>query len=755
MSSDKVLLIKPDYCYFPIGFAYIVTALERAEIPYKFIDCYLDPNPDLNTILTEENYIAVATGGLIGNYTFFRNLFATIKKIAPSIPRILGGNITIDLNTARLLAKIPADFLVIGEGDITFPLLLERLVSGRNEFSDIKGLAFRAPKTHKGFIKTPKRPPLDLKNDNRILNWDFFDRQKYGFATMPVLTGRGCTGRCSFCSPTNGKFRGRPLKHILEEIENLNSKHDFVHFVFMNEIFFPDEENIYNFCREYKQIKPFKKWHCLMRMDINPNVLKAMHDAGCTVMNVGVESGSNRVLSIIKKDLSTTDTRSFIHAAKNEDIICQASIMMANYDETEDDIKKTVDLMLELQISGPMALTINYPGTLNYVRALKRDLIPDEDRYLESLDRLYSKNYYQVISGHLSGELNYLNLSAMPDHQLFSVVEREMRRYYTTGFCIQNTQQKRTKHHDLIELVGNCPFCNQQLAYKVDTNELAPLDLRPTCTKCGEKDMIFNALQIDEYAKYFANIKNKISAAKRPIIVSGVYDTRFLLMFDFFGIQFDKLLGFIAHREMPTGYALTHRLIPYDKALDLNPDLFIITDSIPIDILSQIGTQHLKAFLEKSVMLSMGGPIPNKTILTNQLSAGSKILLISSGPIQLLELLLPTIERPDLDIRYDILIQQSREHVLDHFSPNKTYLFTDGQISREHIGIERIKTLTDNQYDIIIFLANNDSLKNYQKVQEVIQDMQPQYTLAFPIGNTRVYDTKDMYLIDLSSKKKN
>ncbi|MFH1673073.1 MAG: radical SAM protein [Pseudomonadota bacterium] len=751
MTSQKVLLIKPDYCYFPIGFAYIITALERAGIPYKFIDCYLDPNPDLNTILTEENYIAVASGGLIGNYTFFRNLFATIKKIAPSIPCILGGNITIDLNTARLLAKIPADFLVIGEGDITFPLLLERLVSGRNEFSDIKGLAFRTPKAHKGFVRTPKRPHLDLINDNRILNWDFFDRQKYGFPTMPILTGRGCTGRCSFCSPTNGKFRARSLVHIIEEMESLNSKYDFNLFIFQNEIFFPDEKNIYNFCKEYKKIRPFKKWRCLMRMDTNQNVLEAMHDAGCVSMNVGVESGSNRVLSIIKKDISTTDTRQFIHAVKKENIVCRASFMMANYDETEDDIKKTIDLLLELQVSGPMALTINYPGTLNYARARKRKLIIDEDSYIESLDLLYSRNYYQVISGHLSGNLNYLNLSAMSDHQLFLVVEREMRRYYTKGFCIQNTQQKLTKRNDVIELVGNCPFCNQQLAYEVNPNAIDPINLRLTCGKCEDKDISFNPLQLKNYAKYFAQIKDKIATAERPLIIAGANEARFLLMFDFFGIRFDKLLGFIAHNEMPTGYALTHPIIPLDKALKLNPDLFIVTEAIPPDIISQIATQDSNDFFAKTVMLSTGNPLPNKTILINELPVDSKILIISSGPSQLLELLLPTIERPDSDIRYDMLIQRSREHILDKFSPNKTFLFTDGQISREHIGIERIKTLSDKQYDIIIFLANNDSFKNYRKVQQVIQDMRPQRIMAFPIGNTRNNKTKSLYLVELSS----
>jgi radical SAM superfamily enzyme YgiQ (UPF0313 family) len=350
---------------------------------------YFNPEQDFNAILKNGKYLAVASGGLIGSFTFFKRLFIKIKTIDPAMPCILGGNITTAVNTNVLLSSIPVDFLIIGEGEITFPELIFCLAKDRARVGDIRGVVYRAPVEKKGYLKTGRRKQLDLTETNWMPDWSFFDINSYGFQTMPVLTGRGCTGRCSFCSPTNGGFRSRPVEHIIEEIKMLYSDFDFVHLVFMNEIFFPDEETITSFCREYRKLKPQRHWHCLMRMDIDPVVLQTMRDAGCILMNVGVESGSNTVLENIKKDLTTDDTRCFITAAKSADVVTQASFMMANYGETEEDICKTIDLMLDLEISGPMALTINYPGTLNYHRARRQKRISDEKAYIESLDSLY------------------------------------------------------------------------------------------------------------------------------------------------------------------------------------------------------------------------------------------------------------------------------------------------------------------------------------------------------------------------------
>ncbi len=420
----KVLVIKPDYNYFPIGIAYVIGSLVRSGIEFDYVDGFLYPEHDYRKQLSENDYLAVATGGLTGSWTFFTRLFKHIKSIRPDMHCILGGNITRDTNNGVIFDSMPVDTLVVGEAEETFPELLLHLDSQDPDLRSVQGLSLPNPLAINGYTRTKKRPRLDLVGENYLPHWDFFDFDRYGFQTMPVLTGRGCPGRCTFCSPTNGVFKGRAVSHTIDEVKMLNEKYDFAHFVFINETLFPDEEMIFEFCREYKKVEPHRLWHCLMRMDVSPEVLYAMQDSGCTVMNVGVESGSDRVLDKIQKDVTVEETKSFMRTAKELGIVTQASFMMANYSETEEELVDTVDMMLDMGVSGPMALTINYPGTLNYFRARKQGLIGDEAAYIDSLDQLYSKDYYHVISGQRSGTLDYLNLSAMPTEQLFHVVER-------------------------------------------------------------------------------------------------------------------------------------------------------------------------------------------------------------------------------------------------------------------------------------------------------------------------------------------
>jgi len=576
--SKKVLLIKPDYQFFPIGFGYVVSALKRSNIEFDFIDGFLTTEIDMKSILARDDYIAVATGGLIGSYTFMKQLLESVKSADPDMPCILGGNITIDVSSKLLFSCIPADYLVVGEGELTFPELLLAL-DKKGDPSSVPGVRF-LDETGK-VVKTARRDRLDITSENWIPDWSFFDIKRYGYQVMPVMTGRGCTGRCTFCSPTNGSFLARPIPHILDEINSLNEYYDFVHFVFMNEIIFPDDETILEFCKEYKKIEPFKPWHCLMRMDVDPKVLPVMKDAGCTLMNVGVESGSDRVLQTVKKDLTTEETSNFIEEAKRADIPILASFLTAHYDERPEDVAQTIDLLLELKLAGPMAMTINYPGTRNYGMAKKRGLIDDEKKYIESLDAIYSKNYFQVISGHRSGELHYLNLSAMSDDELFLTVEREMRRYFTAGFKAENQIVTASKTEWRIDLAGDCPFCGGELKGVVMHETPHPFDLRVDCKRCGDKDIYFDPFSIRKYKEYIEPLLPMLKSSRRPALVGEFDEIRKFLMYDYFNFDFGAIVGVLSHERLRPGYALNYPIVQAEDLLDMDPDLLIVISDIP------------------------------------------------------------------------------------------------------------------------------------------------------------------------------
>lgn len=489
MSEKKVLLVKPSYQYFPVGFSYITAALERHGIAYDFLDGYLTENFELARRLGSGSYAAVATGGLLGNFSFYRNLFQEVKEVRPNMPCILGGNVTSDVDKTLLLTNIPVDFLVVGEGDVTFPHLVQDLMDGGGGIASIDGLYYR---NGDEIAKTERRARLDLMERNYLPSWDFFDHKAYGDRThsWPILTGRGCVGHCSFCSPTNGRFLPRTVEQIIEEIELLNRRYDPGMFNFINEIFFQDYESIHRFCEAYKKIEPRKIWHCLMRMDAEAEALLEMKEAGCRMMNVGVESASDQVLRNILKETTVSQMRRFITLAKEAGIILQGSFMMANYGEQEDELMATIDFMLEQGLNGPRNMSINYPGTANYRWAVKRGQIADPVAYLESIEKLFKLDYVQIISDCLAGDLSYLNLSAMPDEKLYAVIEREMRRFNTHTFAIDNAKAKIEDGR--ITLSGNCHSCGNELALEVGEDDWALSRLIVFCIRCGAEKNYFH-----------------------------------------------------------------------------------------------------------------------------------------------------------------------------------------------------------------------------------------------------------------------
>jgi anaerobic magnesium-protoporphyrin IX monomethyl ester cyclase len=585
--NRKILLVKPGYAHFPLGLAYIARSLIDHEIAFDFIDFNIEPNPNLEYILKKYRYLSVATGGLLADFSFYRKLFNAVKEYSPQTHCVLSGNITSDVNHRILLSTLKVDYLIRGEGELIFPQLLSRLEQGDISPTDLDGLCYQKKDgpSDKQIVQKPRAPRLDLDAKNWMPYWDFFDLNAYNFEFMPVLTGRGCTGRCTFCSPTNGRFRGRPINHILEEIEYLNSNFSFERLAFFTEILFPEEESIFRFCEEYKKLQPVKNWHCMLRLDINPEVLPAMHDAGCISINIGVESGSDEVLRNIKKDISVEQMKTFVNAAKKTKIILSSSFMLANYDETEKDIIRTIDFLIEEKLYGPCALTINYTGTQNYRRALKKGLIPDETKYLESLESLFGKNHHQVISEHLAGNLNYLNLSELRTSELFRVIDREMRRYYTVACEMADIKKQQRENTALVEIDGTCPFCKNPLSLVVDSKDIHPLDLRVECKMCvlNNDNIYVSPFLIESYSRYFEKFKYRLVNAKRIAILGSYHESRRILMYDIFGINYENIIAFIAHKEQPEGFVSIYPIVPISKVKEINPDLIIIIGKIPDD----------------------------------------------------------------------------------------------------------------------------------------------------------------------------
>jgi anaerobic magnesium-protoporphyrin IX monomethyl ester cyclase len=582
-----VLLIKLAYHFYPIGLSYVAAALRSTGIAYDVLDFSVTPNPDWPAIMKRGQYVAVAAGGLFGDYLAFAGVFSEIRTANPNVPIILGGPITWDIDPAVLLDNIPADFLIVGEGEITLPELIHSLASGNHRFEEIAGLIWR---TNDGLVsRSRRRPPMDITALNRMPDWDIVDLGVYKFTWMSVLTGRGCTGNCTFCSPTNGRFRARPVSHIMEEIERDNAKYSFDGFGFHTEIMFPDAETTMEFCAQYKRVKPHKSFGCLLRVDFPVDVLPDLYDAGCRYIHIGVESGADRVLDLMKKRTTVDMVRKFMAAASGiSGLTVRSSVMFGNYGETAEDIDATVELACELGVRQNTMLVLNYPGTLNYRRAKARGLVTSEHEYLVNMTKLVGKYTWDMISMHNNGEASYPNISELDTSSLLKSTEKGLRRFYSQTHRAKVVRSEVVPG-PLVVVSAACPFCGMEHAATYDPAKHTALNMHWTCG-CSNEDprpVYVPACDLPVWGEHNEKCAMRFDLAKRVAVLIGGGSRKadLFLWVDRIGLDFEKIIAFVETPTLAKGWISNYRILPLEEVRALRPDIYVIPYEMPRNLL--------------------------------------------------------------------------------------------------------------------------------------------------------------------------
>jgi anaerobic magnesium-protoporphyrin IX monomethyl ester cyclase len=603
-NNGKLLLIKPPFSAWPVGFAYVLACLEANSIPFDFIDASRSHNwkREMKHTLNNDSYFAVATGGLIGFFRFFQEVSHIKQKCRPDIPVILGANITKDASNSLLFDRLGMNFGILGEAETSLPALINKIINGDNDIGDMPGIVYK--NTRGDVIRNlPKR--LDLKSDNIRPAWHNFDVDYYiktssipcignDLKVMPILSGRGCVGKCTFCSPTIGGFRKRPIEHVIDEIEDITSKYNFDSLIFMNEMFYPTAKEIRDFCDQYRLLKNKKPWIAQVRVDSNIDVITfgQMKDAGCFAVNAGVESGSDRILSLMNKKTTSQQIRTFFTNARMANMPTNGTFIVGSESETEEDIKKTIDLVIDEEINTDASLMYVYPGTAVYDKALKKGLIKDEMEHLKKATQggLGPPNLFAP-----DAKESFLNISAIPDNQFFDIATREVRRYYTSVFnrypvqdlsCRIESQGKEA----LMAMAGKCNECGSDVRYEYNIfRGLEYVGLlgigiadRLVCPECY-KQLSFNIYtckEMKDLRDHFSLLKEKISKRNKIIICGINGDAMFMLKINLFDLDYGKIKGFVDFtKQHRNKYYVNYPVFGADDVVDLNPDCILVVDS--------------------------------------------------------------------------------------------------------------------------------------------------------------------------------
>ena len=282
---------------------------------------------------------------------------------------------------------------MIGEGEFTMLELCEH-IKNKTPIYGIDGIAYRT----KNGIKIEE--PRSLISDLDSLPFpkrDLIDQSLYTKAhckrgisrkflrVSELIISRGCPYHCIFCAShlTYGSIvRFRTRENILKEIDLCIEKYGTNHFSILDDTFTLKKDLVHQLCRAFKQRGV--SWDCDTRVNcVSQDMLQEMANSGCQKVSFGVESGSPRILKLIKKNITIEQVKlAFKWAHKSGIKYVEGTFMIgAHPNETIQDINLTINLIQEIIPDIIMlAIAAPFPGTELYeIMRIKNYFIEKND----------------------------------------------------------------------------------------------------------------------------------------------------------------------------------------------------------------------------------------------------------------------------------------------------------------------------------------------------------------------------------------
>ncbi len=299
-------------------------------------------------------------------------LAQSIKRTAPDVVTVLGGPHPSAL--PELTASYPGvDVVVAGEGEMP---MLELLAGHRWE--EISGLAW----THNGVVRSTPRPPLiaDLDAlplpDYEGLNIDRY-RHIYlpkGIA-MPVMSGRGCPYRCIFCASdavSQRKCRFLSPARFVDHIEELMRRYGVRNFDFADETFVLRPARVHDICEEILRRRLAINWVCQTRVNgIEDSTVAIMKRAGCRRMQLGIESGDQRILDLVGKGIEKESIRRSCATIQRAGVSVTGFFILGLPHDTPETIRRTIEFVTELPLDlAQFSMFVPLPGSEGWEVAL-------------------------------------------------------------------------------------------------------------------------------------------------------------------------------------------------------------------------------------------------------------------------------------------------------------------------------------------------------------------------------------------------
>lgn len=398
----EIQIMKP---YAPLGILYLCSHLRNKGFDVEVFDTTFSSRDQLFQHLRTEKPSVL---GIYANLMTRKNVIEILKVASEAGWTTIVGGPEPGAYAQEYLEQ-GADFVILGEGELTTEELLQAIRSGaRDSYSKITGLAYldaegnlqqSAPRTQIADLDSqpwPARNAIDLHR--YVKTW----RDHHGKGSVNFITARGCPYKCNWCSHQvyGQTHRRRNPLLVVDEVEWLLSEYQPDMVWVSDDVFTIHHGWLREYAAEMRRRSLHVPFECISRADrLNDEALDLLAELGCFRVWIGSESGSQRILNAMERGVKIEQVQNAVAMCRTRGIQSGMFLMWGYEGEELEDIEATIQ---HVSTSKPdiFFTTVSYPikGTPYYKRISDRlvQLEPwanSSDRELKIRGR-HSRRFY-------------------------------------------------------------------------------------------------------------------------------------------------------------------------------------------------------------------------------------------------------------------------------------------------------------------------------------------------------------------------